>query len=89
MHTRHAFDIKRLINHYHGGYNHKFGIVCFMYVSEITKITTTLVLDQRARINACFILHFSILTMLKRTYYFRKCEVAFFFDCYHYSCYHQ
>ena len=29
-----------------------------------------------------FILHFSILNMLKMTHYFRKCEVALFIACY-------
>ena len=34
------------------------------------------------------ILHYSILTMLKMTYSFRNCKIAFL-DCYQYSCCNQ
>ena len=63
--------------HYHMGYNHKFGMVGDIYGSEITVIFK----NKTKKNPPVLILHFSISTMLKMTYNFRNCKVAFL-DCY-------
>ena len=57
-----------------------------IYGSETTMIQKALFSVQRK--NACFNSSF-IFTMLKMTYNFRNCEVAFILDCYQYSCCNQ
>ena len=69
--------------HNHRGYNHRFGMVGAIYGSETIMILKKLEFLFKG-LTHVFILHFSILTMLKMTYNFRNCK-----DRYQFSCYNQ